>query len=88
MEKSSFADLKLELEDACTFLRSFTLGRAGFTRRDGRAGIQRVTAQCDRLKELFASGPDAQEAATVVAAARTRVAAAEARLALLCKKDG
>jgi len=88
MKKSSFAELKLELEDACAFLRSFTLGRPGFTQQDGLAGIQRVKAQCDRLKELFGSGPDAQEAATIESSARARVVAAETRLTLLRKKDG
>ena len=42
-----------------------------------------VSDLCDRLKELFASGPDAAEATTAVASGRTRIAAAKARLALL-----
>jgi hypothetical protein len=80
---SSFAHLKLELDDACAFLRGFTLGHRGFTLRDGFAAIRRVSELCDRLHQLFASGPHAGKAASAVASARTRVAAAEARLALL-----
>ncbi len=85
MKKISFADEKLELEEACTFLRAFTLGRHGYTQRDGVAGIERVNAQCDRLQKLFATGPNARETANIVASARPRVMAAEARLALLRK---
>ena len=54
MKKPSFEDVKLDLAEACAFLRSFTLGRHGFTRQDGIAGIQRVTDQCDRMEKLFA----------------------------------
>jgi hypothetical protein len=86
MANSSFAAQKIKLDDACTFLRSFTLGQSGFTQRDGAAGIERVNKQCDRLKKLFSSGANAKQAATIVAAARTRVVAAEARLAVLRNK--
>ena len=85
MKKVSFADEKVELEEACAFLREFTLGRHGFTQRDGVAGIERVNAQCDRMQKLFATGPNARETANIVASARPRVMAAEARLALLRK---
>ena len=88
MDRSSFAVVKVELEDACEFLQSFTQGRAGFTRQDGLAGIRRVKGQCDRLNQLFASGPDAEAAATVETLARASVAAAETRLVLLRKQDG
>jgi len=81
--KPSFARLKQELDDACTFLRGFTLGHQGFTQRDGVDGMQRVTDLCDRLSRLFASGPHAGNAATVVASGRTRVRAAQVRLDLL-----
>jgi hypothetical protein len=81
--KSSFADLKLEFDDACEFLRSFTLGRRGFTQRDGLAALERVSELCDRLKERFASGRHAAEAAAVVTSGRARVVAARDRLALL-----
>ena len=87
MDKSSFADLKQELEEACAFLRSFTLARPGFTRQDALAGIQRVRARCDRLKKLFASGASAAAAAVVAELAQQGVAAAEARLNLLRKQD-
>jgi hypothetical protein len=84
--KHSFAELKVDLEEACTFLRSFTLGRHGFTQRDGLAGIERVNSLCDRLNELFASGPNAKKAATVAARGKSCVIAAEARLAYLRDK--
>ncbi len=87
MADSSFAHLKLELDDACIFLRGFTLGHRGFTLRDGLAAIRRVGDLCDQLHQLFASGPHAGSAATAVAAARTRVTAAEARLSLLRHKQ-
>ena len=86
MKSSSFAAQKADLDDACAFLRAFTLGQQGFTRRDGAAGIERVNTQCDRVSKLFASGPHAKQAATIVASARTRVAAALARVAILDKK--
>ena len=86
MASASFAAQKSELDEACLFLRSFTLGQQGFTQRDGIAGIKRVDAQCNRLAKLFASGPCAKQAATLVASARTRVRAAQSRLDLLAKK--
>jgi hypothetical protein len=85
MKASSFEDAKLALAEACEFLRSFTLGRHGFTQQDGIAGIKRLTACCNRMEKLFADGPDAGESKTIVASARPRVLAAEARLALLRK---
>jgi hypothetical protein len=85
MENSSFENVKRALEEACEFLRSFTLGRHGFTQQDGIAGIQRVTDRCNRMEKLFTDEPDASESKTVVASARTRVLAAKARLALLRK---
>jgi hypothetical protein len=85
MKKSSFVDMKLALEEACVFLRSFTLGRHGFTQQDGIAGIKRVTGQCNRMETLIADGADARESKTIVASARPRVSAADARLALLRK---
>jgi hypothetical protein len=83
MKKPSFADMKLALEEACEFLRSFTLGRYGFTQKDGVAGIQRVTDHCNRMEKLFADGPDAARSKMIVASARPKVSAAEARLAVL-----
>jgi hypothetical protein len=83
----SFSAQKLELDDACLFLRSFTLGHQGFTQRDGAAGIQRVNRQCDQLIKDFASGPYAKQTATIVRSARTRVEAAQARMAVLGKKS-
>jgi hypothetical protein len=86
MASSSFAAQQSKLDDACLFLRSFTLGHHGFTQRDGVAGMERINKQCDRLSKLFASGPYAMEAATIVRCARTRVVAAQSRLDLLRKK--
>jgi hypothetical protein len=83
MKKSSFETVKVELEEACEFLRSFTLGRHGFTQQDGIAGIQRVTDQCNRLEKLFVDGSDASKLKAMVASARPKIFAAEARLAVL-----
>ena len=85
MKTPSFEDVKLALEEACEFLRSFTLGSDGFTQQDGIAGIRRVTDQCNRMEKLFADGSDARASKMIVASARPRILAAEARLALLRK---
>lgn len=85
MKQLSFEDVKLSLGEACEFLRSFTLGRPGFTAQDGIAGIRRVTDQCNKMEKLFADGSDAKESKSIVASARPRVSAAKARLALLRK---
>ena len=85
METSSFEDVKRALEESCEFLRSFTLGRHGFTQQDGIAGIQRVTDRCNRMEKIFTDEPDARESKTVVASARTRVLEAMTRLDLLRK---
>src|SRR4051794_30288431 len=85
MKKTSFEGMKSELKEACDFLRSFTLGRRGFSQRDGIAGMQRVTDQCNRMAKRFSSGPNAGESKMIVASARPRVSAAETRLALLRK---
>jgi hypothetical protein len=84
--KLSFAALKAEFEEACASLRAFTLGQRGVSQKAGREAVERVSALCDRLKERFATGPHASEAAAVVTSGRTRVAAAQARLALLQAK--
>jgi hypothetical protein len=88
MEKSSFADLKLNLEEACAFLQLFAIGKPGFTQQDAAAGIQRVKGQCDRLNKLFASGPNAAEAKAIAASADASVQAAENHLALRRKQSG
>ena len=85
MKKSSFEDMKLALEEACEYLRSFTLGQHGFTQKDGIAGIQRVTEECNRIEKLFAHGSDTRESKNIVASARPRISAAKARLAILHK---
>jgi hypothetical protein len=87
MANRSFLAQKIELDDACLFLRGFTLGQQGFKQSDGVAGIQRVNALCDRLMKLFASGPHARQTAVIVASARTRVKAAMTRMALLGEKN-
>jgi hypothetical protein len=83
MKKSSFADVKADLEEACLNLRSFTLARHGFKERHGVDAIHRVNTECDRMTALFATGPHAKAAAFIEHSARTRVLAAEARLAFL-----
>ena len=83
MVKSTFADLQLEFDEACAFLRSFTLGRRGFTQRDGLAAVKRVSDLCERLQDLFGSGPEAASAAALVTSGKARVSAARDRLALL-----
>ena len=85
MKSSSFDDMKLALEEACEFLRSFTLARHGFTRQDGIAGSQRVTDQCNRMETRFVDGANASKSKIIVASARSKVFAAMARLALLRK---
>lgn len=85
MPKPSFATEKSRLQDACQILRSFTLARRGVTKQDGLKGIKRVNSLRDRLLRLFGTGTDARQVALLVASARTQVAAAQARLALLAK---
>jgi hypothetical protein len=87
MKTSSFEDVKLGLEKACEFLRAFTLGRHGFTQKDGRAGIRRVHDRCILMEKLFADGPEGRKSKMIVASARSRILAAKARLALLCKEE-
>ena len=82
MARPSFASVKKQFDRACVCLRAFTLGQRGSTQRGGVAA-ERVSGVCDRLKKLFASGPHAGEAAALVNLGRTRVLAAEARLAVL-----
>ena len=87
MARKSFEKLKAELDEACEFLRQFTLGQRGSTQRDGAAAIQRVGDLCDRLKEEFASGPKAQQVTSSLVAARGKIEAAKARLAVLKGKQ-
>ncbi len=56
MDTSSFASHKNELDDACSFLRSFTHGRHGFTQQDGEAGIERVNSHFADVTNLFGTG--------------------------------
>jgi hypothetical protein len=85
MKTSSFANVKLALGEACELLRSFTLGRHGFTQQNGIAVIRRVLDGCNQMERQFADGSDARESKRIVASARSRVLAAKARLALLRK---
>jgi hypothetical protein len=80
MTQPSFAALKLELEDACAFLNSFTTGRQGYTRQDIIAGIGRVRAQCERLVDLFDGGQDSRAAEEAVALSKASIKSAEAHL--------
>jgi hypothetical protein len=81
--RQSFASLKQQFDLACVCLRAFTLGQRGSTQRGGIAAAERVSGVCERLKQLFPSGPHAVEAAALVVLGRTRLAAAAARLAVL-----
>ena len=81
--KESFEGLKREMDDACAFMRSFTLGRRGFTRRDGATAIQLVRELSERLHWAFASGDHHKEAAQAIASAKGQILAAQARLDLL-----
>jgi hypothetical protein len=83
--KESFDDLKREMDEACEFMRSFTLGRQGFTQRDGAAAIGRVGDLCERMQNDFGSGARGKETANAVALARGQVRSAQARLDLLRK---
>jgi hypothetical protein len=81
--QESFDGLKQEMDDACEFMRSFTLGRRGFTRRDGATAIGRVRDLCVRMQEGFDSGRHGNETAQAVTSARRQILAAQARLDLL-----
>jgi hypothetical protein len=87
MKKPSFASAKSEMAEGSKFLRSFILGCPGFTQKDAEAGIKRANRYCDWMEELFFSGTNVREAAFLVAAMRTHVRDAEARLALLRKQQ-
>jgi hypothetical protein len=87
MAGASFADLESDLDAARSFLRSFALGQRGFTQQDGAAGLRRARDLCNRLRELFGSGPHAVEAAACLVSGVTDMAAAKARLALLRSKS-
>ena len=84
--KISFAKAKAELDEACSILRSFTLGLNKVSQKAGEKGIAQVISHCERLEKLFSTGPDAKEAANLIVAARFRVKAAESRLELLRNK--
>ncbi len=86
MAKSSFASLKQQFDEACTSLRAFTLGQRGVTQRAGGDAIGRMKELCNRLKRLFTSGPHAASASALANSGRTRVVAAETRMALLQAK--
>jgi len=84
--RTSFDKLKSQLEDASDLLRGFTLGRNGYSQKDGRAAIKRVADLCDTLSNLVETQWTGQAAKMIVAQGRGRIKAAEARLALLQTK--
>jgi hypothetical protein len=86
MAEASFVDIVTELNKACMALRAFTLGRNGASQRSGRLSIRLIHAKCKRMEKLFDKGPHAATMKHLVASARTRVLAAETRLALLQRK--
>jgi hypothetical protein len=81
--KESFDDLKRDMDDACAFLRGFTLGHPGFTRRDGTAAINRVRELSERLQVAFTVGKYNKEVVLAVASAKGQILAANARFDLL-----
>jgi hypothetical protein len=83
---ASFAGLSREMAEARESLRWFTLGRVGFTRRDGLGAIRRVGELCERLLRRFGSGKHAAEVAATVVMARNQILAAKARLAILRRR--
>jgi hypothetical protein len=83
----SFAGLNRKMGEARECLRSFTLGRQGFTRRDGTNAISRVNDLCERLQKRFGSGTHAIEVANTVMRARNQILAAKARLVILRRKS-
>jgi hypothetical protein len=48
MAAATFEQLKSELDAACESLRGFTLGRDGFTLKDGRNAMKLVADLCER----------------------------------------
>ncbi len=83
--KESFDGLMREMDEACELMRSFTLGRRGFTQQDGVGVIDRVRDLCVRMQEGLDSGKHGKETAQAVGAARGQILAARARLDLLRK---
>jgi hypothetical protein len=83
--KESFDGRKREMDETCAFMRSFTLGRPGFTRQDGVAVIGRLGDLCERMQKDFGSGTRGKETANAVTSARGQILAAKARLDLLGK---
>jgi hypothetical protein len=82
----SFSDLREELGAARESLRSFTLGRQGFTQQDGVNAIGRVSDLCAQMQEHFEAGSHAGEVASTVVMARNQILAARARLIILGRK--
>jgi hypothetical protein len=81
--KESFDGLKSAMDDACAFLRGFTLGRPGFTQRDGATAINRVRELSERMQAAFTDGKHSKEATQAAASAKGQILAANARLDLL-----
>jgi hypothetical protein len=83
MNQPTFESVKRSLEAACDLLRAFTLAHRGATPKQGLQDIRRVTAGCNRMDKLFATGPNAAKSKLLVTSARSKVMAAKARLAVL-----
>jgi hypothetical protein len=84
---SLFEDLKNNLSEVSGQLRRFTLGGREGTPEYGEEVINRMRGLCERLKDKFASGKHAKEAASLNTVARGQILAAEARLALLRRRE-
>jgi len=74
------------MAEACEFLRGFTLGKRGFTQRDGVAAMSRVRELCSRLEEGFPTEAQEKEAGAALASAKHQILAAKARIDLLRDK--
>jgi hypothetical protein len=84
-KRHAFDGEKANLDAACQALRWFTLGSRGATRKSGLRAVARVNAVCERMNELFSSGPDALRLASILNSVRGQILAAEARLTLLVR---
>ena len=82
----SFDAEKANLDEACRALRRFTLARRASNRKSGLLAIERVQAAGERMKKLFAAGPQALRLASLLNLVRGQILAAEARLTLLARK--
>lgn len=85
MAAANFDQLKAKLDAACASLRSFTLGQGRMPRKRGLQAIKLVGDLCDQLSKLPRTPFGEPNPVGLIAVGRSRIKAAEARLALLQK---